>query len=161
MEISLAKSLLDEYEGNSWFINRLCEGLSHEQSLIQPNFDANCFNWVLGHIISRRNTVLEILGMDAIWSVEVVSLYRTGSDPISLDSARELNALMDDLESSDRLIKERLEEATEEFLDDVVDTDRGEKTRWEHLEGFLWHETFHMGQLDMLRALALSRREES
>lgn len=161
MEISLTKSLLDEYEGNSWFINRLCEGISHEESLIHPGFDANCFNWVLGHLVSRRLSVLEVLGLDSIWTAGVISLYRTGSDPISAESARNLDTLIGDLERTDQLIKDALEGMTEEFLEDVVETDRGEKQRWEHLEGFHWHETFHMGQLDMLRALALYRREEA
>jgi uncharacterized damage-inducible protein DinB len=161
MEISLTKSLLEEYEGNSWFITQLCEGISHEESLIHPGFEANCFNWVLGHILSRRISVLEVLGLESIWPAEVASLYRTGSDPISSESARNLGALIGDLENTDQLIKDALEGMTEEYLEDVVETDRGEKQRWEHLEGFHWHETFHMGQLDMLRALALSRRQNS
>lgn len=159
--IPIAESLLEDYEGNSWFISRLCEGLSHEETLIQPGFEANCFNWVLGHIISRRNSALEVLGLDPIWSAELISLYKTGSDPISPENARELDLLIEDLAKSDQLIKVTLEDITEDFLGDTVETDRGQKERLEHLEGFHWHETIHMGQLDMLRALALSRRGNS
>lgn len=156
--IQLAETMLDDYEGNSWFINRLCDGLSHEESLIQPGFEANCFNWVMGHIVSRRNSVLEVLGLEPIWSTDIFSLYKTGSDPISPENARKLNLLIEDLAESDDLLKDALENVTGEFLEDIVETDRGEKQRLKHLKDFHWHETIHIGQLDMLRALALSRR---
>jgi hypothetical protein len=159
--IPLAESVLDDYEGNSWFINHLCDGLSHEESLIQPGFEANCFNWVMGHIVSQRISVLEVLGLEPIWSPDIFSLYKTGSDPISPKNARKLSLLIEDLAESDRLLKDALENVTGDFLEDVVETDRGEKQRLKHLEDFHWHETIHIGQLDMLRALALSRREKT
>jgi hypothetical protein len=38
------------------------------------------------------------------------------------------------------------------LLEKIVVNDRGEKTAAEHLEGFLWHETYHIGQLELLKA---------
>ncbi|NIQ10155.1 MAG: hypothetical protein GWN61_15565, partial [candidate division Zixibacteria bacterium] len=37
-------------------------------------------------------------------------------------------------------------------------TDRGEKPVGQHLSGLAWHETFHTGQLDLLRSLALNQK---
>lgn len=50
-----------------------------------------------------------------------------------------------------------LQTASPDLLDRLVINERGEKTTAEHLEGFLWHETYHIGQLDILRAFIRSR----
>lgn len=159
MAAARAESLTKDYEGNTWLIQRLCEGLSHAESLIQPDFEANCFNWVLGHIVWRRNVVLAVLGGTSLWPDGIDERYRTGSPPlVPGDEARDLALLLDDLAASTAQIAHLLGEATEAFLDEVVATDRGENSRRQHLANFHWHETFHVGQLDLLRALALSRR---
>lgn len=36
--------------------------VSHEESMIFPNGEANCMNWVLGHLIYIRNVFLNVLG---------------------------------------------------------------------------------------------------
>lgn len=160
MPTGKAQQLIDDYAGNTWLIERHVEGLSHEESVLQPPFPANCLNWVLGHIISRRNSALELLGAEPIWSEEVMNRYRSGSDPIrSTEEARELPALLQDLAETQGRIAQELKEAPPEKLDEVVETDRGTKPVWEHLAGLHWHETYHTGQLDILRAMALARRE--
>lgn len=116
-------------------------------------------NWILGHIISRRQTSLEALGSEPLWGEQRLRLYKTGSDPItSADRAVPFSALLDDLQRSMQLLQTVLEHASPEQLDRVVVNDRGEKSATEHLEGFLWHETYHIGQLDILRAFITSAR---
>lgn len=149
--------LAGDYASNTCLIQHLTEGLSHAHSLVQPEFPANCMNWVLGHIVHRRNTALGLLGRAPVWDHEAAILYQTGSDPISSGGpSRSLNDLLEDLALTQRTLEEALESITEEELDRHAETDRGEKPVGEHLAGLHWHETFHIGQLDMLRSLALS-----
>ena len=76
MPTSKAQQLIDDYAGNTWLIERHVEGLSHEESVLQPPFPANCLNWVLGHIISRRNSALELLGVESIAAAPIPSGVR-------------------------------------------------------------------------------------
>ena len=159
MAASRAESLIQDYVGNTQFIRQLSDGLSHQETMIQPDFDANCFNWVLGHIVWRRNVVLEVLEHAPLWSEALAGVYMSGSPPLrSGESARDISQLLEDLLTTTELIRLSLEGAPETYLDELVVTDRGEKSRFKQLTGFHWHETFHLGQLDLLRALALSRR---
>lgn len=56
-----AETIKADYTGNTWLINKLADGLTHAESVLQPPFPANCLNWILGHILSRRNTALTLL----------------------------------------------------------------------------------------------------
>lgn len=160
MTVPRAQALIEDYESNAWLIHRQLDGLTHEDSLLQPPFEANCLNWVVGHIVSRRNSALQALGRDAIWPDDVWAKYRTGSDPIrEASQAQALSALLEDLDETGRLLRDALEQASEEDLQRIVENDRGTKAAWEHLAGFHWHETYHIGQLDVLKAMAMARRQ--
>jgi hypothetical protein len=49
-----------------------------------------------------------------------------------------------------------LENMPDAELDKVVENDMGTKRVIEHLQGFHWHETYHIGQLDIVRAFVAS-----
>ena len=148
-----ANKLADQYAFQTRLIQHLLEGVSDEQSLQQLPFEANCMNWILGHIISRRQSALEALGAGPLWDEDQLSRYRSGSEAIkSAEQAMAFHALKGDLERSMDMLEKVLQQADEELLDKIVANDRGEKTAAEHLEGFLWHETYHIGQLELLKA---------
>lgn len=155
------QALAQGYEANTWLIGRLTEGVSHEESLLQLPFDANCLNWVVGHIVHGRNTALTVLGEPALWPEEVAARYRTGSRPITgLGAARELAALLVDLQATHERLVDALGAMDDEALAETAVTDRGEKPRAEHVSGLQWHETYHIGQLELLQALAISQRDQ-
>jgi hypothetical protein len=156
------RKLAEDYGANTWLIEKLTEGLSHVDSLLQPEFPANCMNWVLGHIVHRRNTALRLLGREPVWGEDITHTYQSGSDPISAASpARAFADLLVDLQETQRSLEEALQSVEDGILDRVAETDLGEKSVAEHLAGLHWHETFHVGQLDMLRGLALAKGEEA
>ena len=68
MTVPKADELIRDYAGNTWLIKCHTEGLTHDDSLLQPPFRTNCLNWVLGHIISRRNSAMELLGQASYWT---------------------------------------------------------------------------------------------
>ena len=81
----------------------MTEGTSDEEALLQLPFPTNCTNWVVGHILAGRNTALKILGAQPIWGDEIVSLYRSQSDPVtSAADARSFRDLRSDLDGQRR-----------------------------------------------------------
>lgn len=52
------QQLAQAYARNTAIIKMQIEGLTHEESLLQPPFRANCLNWVLGHINVSRALAL-------------------------------------------------------------------------------------------------------
>lgn len=153
MTTTTAETLAEYYGLTHRVIGRQLEGVTHEESLVQPPFRGNCLNWVLGHIIVSRDEALTILGEDLPWDESVASRYQRNSDPIT--SAEEalplsqLQALLDESQSRilaglARLSPERTEEREGEDTDSI-----GERLTFAN-----WHETYHVGQLELLRQLA-------
>ena len=154
-----AQSLKEDYQFTTMLIQHRVQGITDEESVLQLPFEANCLNWIVGHILSRRNSVLEALGQDPIWAESTQARYRTGSQPVrKVSDARPFSLLLEDLMATQQRINTALEQATDADLDRVVKNDRGTKSVWEHLEGFHWHETYHLGQLELLQAFIASQR---
>jgi len=154
-----AQSLKEDFQFTTMLIQHYVQGITDEESVLQLPFEANCLNWVVGHILSRRNSVLEALGQDPVWGEGIQARYHTGSQPIrSVADARPFSLLLEDLMATQQRINAALEGATDVDLDRVVENDRGRKPAREHLEGFHWHETYHLGQLDFLQAYIVSLR---
>jgi len=129
------------------------DGLTHADSLRQLPFRGNCLNWVLGHIIAGRDGVLKLLSESAVWGESETARYTSGSEPITGDKqALPFKKLLEDLDESQRRIMETLAQSSPEALS--MQTERGEKTVGELVAGLHWHETYHVGQLELLRQLA-------
>jgi hypothetical protein len=145
------------YGSTHWLIKKHADGLSQADSIIQPPFQANCFNWILGHILAGRHEALSYLGGPTLWKEEEIALYKTGSAPITkAGQGLALGRLLADLDETQVLIVERLEQVSPEELARIVDTRFGERPMGQHIAGLHWHETYHTGQLEILRELASS-----
>jgi len=104
-------------------------------------------------------SVLVAIGVESIWQPETMEIYRSGSPPITeVNSSRSITLLDADLDRTQELIETRLTQMANSDLDAVYENDRGSKPVAEHLDGFYWHETYHTGQLEILRAFILSKR---
>jgi uncharacterized damage-inducible protein DinB len=147
--------LIDNFAFNQNVIHRQTDGLTHADSLLQLPFRGNCLNWVLGHILDTRNTVLKLLGAQPVFTKEEASLYGHGSDPITGEGkALPLERLLADLDESQNRIATALQSISPEALAAEIEMWKGKTPLVEHL-GFLnWHETYHVGQLELLRQLA-------
>ena len=155
-----AQALIDDCAANAWLIHRHADGVSDEASLRQPPFPANCLNWVLGHIVWRRTSALAVLGLASPWDEATAARYRTGSEPLrSPDDARPFSQLLADLDATQAVLSAALEAMDDAALDRAFENDRGEKRVIEHLQGFHWHETYHLGQLELLRAFCESAEQ--
>jgi len=160
MTTETADNLIDDYEFTAILVHRHVDGLSQEETLIQLPFEVNCLNWVLGHIVTNRSHALEVVSAKHAWQDDIRKLYNTGTENIKPDGeSMQVDVLLKYLDESVELLKAALENVSDEYLSENFTNYRGEKTREGHLSGFHWHETYHIGQLEIFKALAMSQRK--
>lgn len=155
-----AQEIIDGYETNNRLIHRAADDISHEESLLQPPFPANCLNWVLGHLLFSRVEALEALGRPGYWPDEVAAAYRRGSPPLggADPRARPLEVLLSDTDDTFARLRAALETADEATLNRLVPGFSEQVPVWQRVAGLHWHESYHLGQLDLLRSMIVSRR---
>jgi len=159
MSISRAQKIIDDYHFHDRIIHNFVDGINHAESILQLPFEHNCMNWIFGHIITNRSHVLETAGVRHIWQEEVRERYHQDTAPITPESKSiQFEQLITYLDESSVFLKGALENASEEWLDETHANYRGEKSRYAHLASFHWHESFHVGQLEILKAFILSNR---
>jgi len=128
--------------------------LTHQDALVQVP-GVNCLNWVLGHIADSRDRVLRLLG-EAPALGEAAARYRRESDPVTGEGpdVLSLERLLAALAEGQARIAFRLAGLTEEAL--LEPRQDGERTLplVTLLHFVNWHETYHVGQTELLRALA-------
>lgn len=151
-----ATDLIGALERNLGIIKVQTEGLSHADSLLQLPFRGNCLNWVLGHIAANRNTMLLLLGEEAILSEAHVKRYEFNSEPVLGDTGDilTLEQLLTALEKGQSALAARLQKITVEELAREVHSFLGTTTLGQFIFYLYWHETYHTGQPEALRQLA-------
>ena len=93
------------------------EGLTNEESLIQPQPAGNCLNWIVGHILANRAGILGLLGQEPVWKDEKAAPYQRGSEPLEDPAlAKTLDDLVAMLETSQESILAGLSEISDEAL---------------------------------------------
>ena len=128
-------------------------GLTHEDSLAQPQPGGNCLNWIVGHVVASRNQTLGLLGKDPIWDDKTAARYLRGSDPIagSEDAVVPLEEMLAAFAAGQEAIVDALREISEEDLSEMVPWFGDEAPRAVALAGMIFHETYHVGQTGVLR----------
>ena len=111
--------------------------------------------WVVGHIATYRRKVAAMMGVpqpEAPWEAAFVK----GSSPADVPADLDIQAVLDAFQAAHAAITGRWEALTAEAaaapfgraLPDGSDTIGGA------ISFMAWHETYHMGQLGLLRRLA-------
>jgi hypothetical protein len=156
-----AEELIQAYATNTWLIGRLTGGITHDESLLQPPFPTNCTNWVLGHILVSRNESMRLSFGDYMWPDALIERYNTGSEPITREdeSVRYLNDLLKDIHESQERLTTLLRDLTDKVLEQDYEDEKGTRERLLCIRGLHWHETYHIGQLELLRSFIHSLRE--
>jgi hypothetical protein len=151
------KTLVDAYGSNVEIVKLQAAGLSQADSLVQLPFRANCFNWVVGHLVTNRRTVLKLLGDEQTLDGGLIARYEYDSKPITGEGegVLPLEKLLSLLDQAQEQITKRLEAITDEELAHplTVFGDR-ERTLGEWLFFFYFHDCYHLGQTEILRQAA-------
>jgi uncharacterized damage-inducible protein DinB len=154
------KDLADAFARNLDMIKQQTQGLTHADSVLQPPVRGNCLNWVLGHIAETRNLVLQQLGQPPLLSEAHAKRYGYGSAPVCADGEDilKLETLLELLEQSQKTIDEVLGHISSEELNKKVQSFLGTTTLGQLLFFLYYHETYHLGQTELLRELALAHK---
>ena len=148
--------LIGGLERNLGIVKSQTKGLSHADSLLQLPFRGNCLNWVLGHMADNRNTLLRLLGEEAIIGEAHAKRYGYDSESVcgDEDDILTLEQLLAVLEQGQSALAARLERITAEELAGEVQSYLGTTTLGQLIFFLFWHETYHVGQPEYLRQLA-------
>jgi uncharacterized damage-inducible protein DinB len=131
------------------------DGVTHEESLIQPERGGNCLNWVLGHIVATRDYAIQLLNQAPIWDQEISSVYQRGSDPLRDGANAQLFAkIIADLDRSQERLVAGLSTVSEPELSAPAPDKSAAETVGETLFVLQFHEAYHAGQTGLLRRLA-------
>ena len=130
------------------------EGMTHEQSLVQPAPDGNCANWILGHLVNVQNGVMLLLDEAPVW--ESADLARAGWAPIKGPlGAIDWNVLKDHFfESRERCLAALATVSDASLAEDVPDPVGGKTSRARLLSTLAFHQAYHSGQLGVVRRIA-------
>jgi hypothetical protein len=150
-----SRVLIEMVQRNFGVVKAHLEGVTHEQSLIQPPFNSNCLNWVVGHIVQNRNKMLLLLDQPTTWTDEQIERYNYGSLPVTDGhDALPLGQMAADLAVCNQRLVEALQPLTSTDLDapgkEVIKGMTDWTVGWT-LNFLIWHETYHTGQTDILR----------
>jgi hypothetical protein len=144
------------YRRNSNLVLAQADGLGHADSLLQTPWRVNCFNWIVGHLIAGRNSVLEVLGAEPVGDPKALARYVRESEPITSDGPgviqfADLLALLSI--TSDR-IEASVPPVTEEWLAAEIAVGERTQTRAYRIHFLYFHDTYHTGQTEILRQVA-------
>ena len=130
------------------------DGLSHADSLRQPPFRGNCLNWVLGHLAENRDAILQALDAEPVLGA-AASRYERESNPITGDGpgVLPLEELLAILTRSQEALAAALARMTEEDLAKEIRRGQRTITLSERIFFLYFHETYHVGQAELLRQL--------
>ncbi|MCE7980459.1 MAG: DinB family protein [Caldilinea sp. CFX5] len=145
--------LVQTLQRHNYVIKRQTDGLTHEQSLLQPAMRGNCMNWVLGHLLEGRNGILQQLDQPIVLPAPDDEFYKRESAPITPTSpAVPLQTLLAGLDEALVRIEQSLQSIAEEKMATIINEER-QTTRRASISFSVWHEAYHLGQLEYLRQL--------
>jgi hypothetical protein len=134
------------------------DGLSHEDSLIQPRPGGNCLNWVVGHLLAIYHHVLPLLGQEPVMPKEVLKRYDRGSPPIrNAAEAIEFSELLAAWDECSRRVDLGLAGLDAEVLAAPAPAsprNNPNETVGSLLSTISWHQAYHCGQTGILRRAA-------
>ena len=134
------------------------EGLTHEDSLVQPPAGANCLNWVVGHLACVYNEALPMLGQEPVGNKDAVKRYARGSKPV-LDGSDALpfSELLANCYEASKRVEAGLNSMSSSKLDAPAPfspSKNPKETVRSLLTTVLFHQAYHAGQTGLLRRLA-------
>jgi hypothetical protein len=128
------------------------DGLTHDDSLVQPPGGGNCINWQLGHIVRHRNLMLQAIGAPTVWTDQAQARYDRGSE--SLAPGDPGVVALDDLRREFDRAGEQLRAALESASPESLDAPMGKATVGRRLLFLAMHEAYHVGQIGLGRRIA-------
>lgn len=146
--------LAEAFGRNVSIVQMQAKDLTHADSLLQPAGRGNCLNWVLGHMLTNRDAILGWLGQASVGG-ERAARYQRESDPVAgpADDVLPLDELLVLLAVSQEKLAGALAALTEDDLDREVLLGARTAPLRNRLFFLYFHDTYHLGQTELLRQL--------
>lgn len=151
-----AAAFLKAFDRNVKIVTAQADGIDHADSLRRTEFNVNCFNWVVGHIVASRHQLFEIIDGSQRWDHTPFERYVRESEPITGDGPGvvRLPDLLAALVDTQARMTEALAAAGPEYLDEEITADGRSASRTARLFFAYFHDTYHTGQTDVVRQLS-------
>ena len=134
------------------------DGLTQEESLIQPQPGGNCLNWNMGHLLFVYDQVLPMLGQSPVLGVETLKRYGRGTAHIrNAAEALDLVRLMGAWDEAAQRMEAGLDSLTPEVLEKPAPwspRNNPEEMVSSLLSIVFFHQAYHAGQTGLLRRMA-------
>ena len=132
------------------------EDITPEESLIRPVGGGNCANWIVGHMLRSREFLVRIAGGEWSLGEQAHALYKRGTSGSEQAAYLPFDQLLKYWDEAHLVLIESLGRLTVEQLNETVDP-LGDfvrhDTRIKRLLFLHFHESYHAGQLGLLRRL--------
>jgi hypothetical protein len=152
-----AGDLVKMYEFSYGAINRNLDGLSHAESVVLPP-SGNCLNWVLGHVVVSRSFLVTLTGGTPVLAGAQAEPYRRGSSSGTIEGLLDLATLRGLLSDSQQQLIPGLATMSDEALArSVPEPYNRPPLTGSIIEAFgrlHYHESYHNGQIGLLRRIA-------
>jgi len=149
------QALLLQVEMCGRALNINLEGFTDEEALLQPPNGGNSVNWIVGHIIASRQATLRAVKQQATWEKQLEDRYKRGSQPVR--SADEAAASLAEMRAAFAASQEKLvhglKALSEADLAEPAELFGSTKTRAEQIAFLQFHESYHVGQVGIMRRL--------
>ncbi len=156
----MAKSTLYAgYSASQMLIMTNLDGISHDESMALPKGGGNSINWVAGHILASRTSVLKLLSEDRFLSLEEQVPYARGAERLKPgDTCLSIERIREGLEKTGKAVLKKLRVTPESELAREIEIPDfpikfDEPTLDAHLTLLLYHEGYHTGQLGLGRCV--------
>jgi hypothetical protein len=133
------------------------EGITHEESLVQPQPAGNCLNWVAGHLLCIYNNVLPLVGEKPVMDESILARYDRGSAALkNPGEALQLSDILAACDEATRRLEAGLSRLSPEQLDAPAPfspSKNPNETVRSLLGVVTFHQAYHSGQLGLLRRI--------
>jgi len=116
--------------------------VSQEDSLISSPSNGNSVNWLVGHMIVVRDTIIKTVGGETIADEKMHQLYDRGKPNITVENAMNIKTLLD-----------MYYEGSGKIIAGLNEKELTEEKDIELLATLSFHESYHAGQIGLFRRL--------
>ena len=146
----------NQLQMSGWFLGAALKGITHEDSL-RPTATGQTINWLVGHLADARSGALALLSGTRAWPEAELAPYKRGASSLipaqSLplpDLAARFASLQDPLLLQLALLTDERAAQKAPFSP----SGNPDETVGSLMGVLVFHETYHVGQVGMMRRLA-------
>ena len=156
----MAKALLiTSFEVSQRLLMTNLEGISHEESITLPEGGGNSINWIAGHLLASRNSILKLAGGEVYLDSEGIAPYARGCKRLEPgDKCMTIEKIREGLSETGKKVVKLLRAMPAGELEQDIEIPGFpvkfvEPTRDAHISLLLYHEGYHVGQIGLARCV--------